>query len=385
LDEKYEYDSDLDSDADDADDGHDDTFRIASPSNGTVVLSIFEVGIPPAFRIGFESDAVAVAPGLVEVTTIRPDGSRQVFSFAALRAPGGADSMSLQSTDEIPEPHEFRAVLRLSGVDCPAVEFIESHGHDHGHGHGHGHGHDCDHAHDAGHGHGHEHSAAAAAAHDGHDHGHEHGHGHDDGHDHGHDHGHGHGHDVDHVEIEMEGKAGYQALQVYAHPHPEPAGGGAKKAAPAAAAAEGTQNYERDNNFRAAVIHVVMDAIVSVLVIIAIALAGNVPGCLFLDPLVGIIGAFVILSWSYTLLVDTSHTLLDMNPDMKMTDKLRQKLERDGTSVADLHVWRLGPGHLGTIVSVLTKVPGRSVEYYRRRLRGFKAIKHLTVEVRKDE
>ena len=137
-----------------------------------------------------------------------------------------------------------------------------------------------------------------------------------------------------------------------------------------------------DNNFRSAVSHVLADSFVSLLVVLAVVISGNVKNCAFLDPLVGIIGSFVIISWAYTLVIDTSHTLLDMNPDLDMTRKLRARLEKDrSTTTLDLHVWRLGPGHLGAIVSVVTDVP-RDVDYYRRKIRAFKAISHLTLEVR---
>jgi Co/Zn/Cd efflux system component len=117
------------------------------------------------------------------------------------------------------------------------------------------------------------------------------------------------------------------------------------------------------------------------LVVVAVVIAGNVPNCLWLDPAVGILGSFVIISWAYTLLYDTSQTLLDMSPDIDMTHKLRARLEKiRGTTLLDLHVWRLGPGHLGAIVSVVTEVP-RDTEYYRRKISAFKAISHLTVEI----
>lgn len=128
--------------------------------------------------------------------------------------------------------------------------------------------------------------------------------------------------------------------------------------------------------------HVLADSIVSMLVVLALVIAGNVRNCEFLDPLVGIIGAFVIISWAYTLVCDTTHTLLDMNPDIDMTRKLRARLEKDGsTTLLDLHIWRLGPGHLGAIVSVLTAVP-RNNEYFHRKIRAFKAISHLTIEIK---
>jgi Co/Zn/Cd efflux system component len=135
----------------------------------------------------------------------------------------------------------------------------------------------------------------------------------------------------------------------------------------------------RDNNMRAAVIHVIADAAVSVLVILGLLLA-RAFGWLWMDPLAGIIGACVIASWSYGLIRDTGAILLDMNPDRSMASKLRQAVEGDGDQLADLHLWRLGPGHLGAIVSVVTAKP-READYYRSRLARFTSLSHLTVEV----
>jgi cation diffusion facilitator family transporter len=135
----------------------------------------------------------------------------------------------------------------------------------------------------------------------------------------------------------------------------------------------------RDNNMRAAVIHVIADAAVSVLVIVGLLLAWYF-GWLWMDPLAGIVGAAVIGSWSYGLIRDTGAILLDMIPDRTMADKLRQTLESEGDKLADLHLWRLGPGHLGAIISIVTNKQ-RDADFYRARLARFKSLSHLTIEV----
>jgi len=135
----------------------------------------------------------------------------------------------------------------------------------------------------------------------------------------------------------------------------------------------------RDNNMRAAVIHVIADAAVSVLVIVGLLLA-RIFGWLWMDPFAGIVGAAVIASWSYGLIRDTGAILLDMNPDRRMTDNLRLAIEAEGDQLVDLHLWRLGPGHLGAIISVIT-AQTRVPEYYRKRLVRFRSLAHLTVEV----
>ena len=135
----------------------------------------------------------------------------------------------------------------------------------------------------------------------------------------------------------------------------------------------------RDNNMRAAIIHVMADAAVSVLVIVGLLLA-HAFGWLWMDPLAGIVGACVIASWSYGLIRDTGAILLDMNPDQRVTREVRSAIEAEGDRLADLHVWRLGPGHLGAIVSVTTR-SHREAQYYRERLAGFRTLSHITVEV----
>ena len=135
----------------------------------------------------------------------------------------------------------------------------------------------------------------------------------------------------------------------------------------------------RDNNMRAAIIHVLADAVVSVLVIAGL-LLGRTFGWLFMDPVAGICGALVIAAWSYGLIRDTGAILLDMNPDRGMAEKVRAAIERDGDRLEDLHLWRLGPGHLGAILSVAT-TKQRDPDYYRRLLDRFRSLSHVTVEI----
>ncbi len=132
---------------------------------------------------------------------------------------------------------------------------------------------------------------------------------------------------------------------------------------------------------RAAVVHVVADAAVSVLVIIGLVLA-RAFGWLWMDPLAGLVGACVIASWSYGLVRDTGAILLDMVPDRGVADGVRGAIEGEGDRLADLHLWRLGPGHLGAIVAVATGHAARGPEHYRRLLARFPTLSHVTVEVR---
>jgi len=239
---------------------HVDSAHHIPTSEGTLALDIYEQGVPPRFRLSAESGAVPSAVGAT-IEIVRPDGSHQVFALAERDG-------RLESTETIPEPHEFVAHLRIGAIQHTAV--FQEHAH--------------------------------ASAH-------------------------------------------------------------------------------RDNNIRAAAIHVLADAAVSVLVILGLLLA-RLFGWLWMDPLAGIVGACVIASWSWGLIRDTGAILLDINPDRSMADSLRQTIESDGDTIADLHLWRLGPGHLGAIVSIGTRKP-RGPEYYRNLLAGFRSLSHLTIEVQR--
>lgn len=150
------------------------------------------------------------------------------------------------------------------------------------------------------------------------------------GHDHGHDHNHGHSH---------------------GHGH--------------------------DNNMRAAYFHVLADALTSVLAIIAL-LAGRYLGWIWLDPVMGIVGAIVIARWSWTLMRDTSAVLLD-TAEPHLIEEVRDCVEGPGDAkIADLHIWRIGPQTHAAIVSVVGSLNAESV---RERLKPVHELGHLTVEM----
>jgi cation diffusion facilitator family transporter len=267
-----------------------------------------------------------------------------------------------------------------------------------------------------------------------HGHSHSHGHGQDHGHGHGHDHGHGHG-EAHEEEHRITTPGGTAALEVFEDGVPPRFRLRAETGpAPAASAAsietvrpDGTRQQfgfvdrggylesveeipephafvahvriagdehpvvfeehehahgkaHRDNNMRAAVIHVMADAAVSAFVIVGLLLA-RAFGWLWMDPLAGIAGACVIASWSFGLIRDTGAILLDMNPDRRMAENLKLTVEGDGDRISDLHLWRLGPGHLGAIVCVATQ-QARDADYYRAKLARFRSLSHVTIEVR---
>ncbi|MCA8046482.1 CDF family Co(II)/Ni(II) efflux transporter DmeF [Burkholderia arboris] len=246
------------------DHAHEEEVHKIFDQQGVFLVSVFEDGVPPVFRVASAtSDTKLVDANAVSVTTIRPDGTRPAF---AMESRGGY----LESVDDIPEPHEFKAIVRVNDREHE-LAFEE-----------------------------HDHGASAAAT--------------------------------------------------------------------------------RDHNIRSAYIHVIADAAVSVLTIIGLLLA-RAFGWVWMDPLAGIIGALVIANWSYGLMRDTGGILLDMNSDRRLADNVRTAIEGNGDRINDLHVWRLGPGHMSAVVSVSTDDTARDSRFYHGLLQRFKDLSHVTVEV----
>lgn len=134
-----------------------------------------------------------------------------------------------------------------------------------------------------------------------------------------------------------------------------------------------------DFNIRAAYVHVLADAVTSLLAISALVAASylNLP---WLDPVAGLIGTVVIAAWAYTLIRSASAVLLDAVPSRARADLIRQRLEIEGDRVADFHLWRLGPGHLGVLAVMVSENP-RAPDYYKARLAGIEGLSHVNIEV----
>jgi len=139
------------------------------------------------------------------------------------------------------------------------------------------------------------------------------------------------------------------------------------------------RHHHHDSNLRAAYLHVLADALTSVLAIAAL-LTARFFGWIWMDPTVGIIGAVVIASWSVSLIRSSGATLLDMVPDPTLSAKVKARLEVDDDRVSDLHLWRVGPGHAALIVSLVTDKP-QDPALYKGRLKGLKGLSHVSVEV----
>jgi cation diffusion facilitator family transporter len=138
-------------------------------------------------------------------------------------------------------------------------------------------------------------------------------------------------------------------------------------------------HHHHDHNLRAAYWHVLADALTSVLAIAGL-LVARFYGWTWLDPVIGIVGAGVIARWSWGLIRDSGSILLDAAPNRALDAAIRQKLEIGHDRIADLHVWRLGPGHNAAIVSLVADEP-ESVEHYKERLENIAGLSHVTIEV----
>lgn len=139
-------------------------------------------------------------------------------------------------------------------------------------------------------------------------------------------------------------------------------------------------HHHQDHNLRAAYLHVLADALTSVFAITAL-LVGKYMGWLWLDPVVGILGACVITQWGVGLMRDTSRILLDRDGDEAIRKQVQQLIEADSDNrVADIHLWCIGSGRFALILSIVTHFP-REPEHYKALLRDLPDLVHLTVEI----
>ena len=149
---------------------------------------------------------------------------------------------------------------------------------------------------------------------------------------------------------------------------------------------EHEHNHNHDHNLQAAYMHVLADAMTSVLAIVAL-LSGKYFGWNSLDPIMGIVGAIIITRWSYSLIKQTSPILLDASIEEDYQMKIIDAIEKDADNrISDIHVWRVGANDYAAIISIVTHFPN-AIEHYKELLSDFHKISHITIEVNncKDE
>lgn len=138
--------------------------------------------------------------------------------------------------------------------------------------------------------------------------------------------------------------------------------------------------HHHDHNLRAAYLHVIADALTSVLAIVALA-AGKWLGWVWLDPTVAIAGSVLIGWWAWGLLKSTGMVLLDASDDTSLETEIVKRIEADADNrVADLRLWRIGGDQRALILSIVTHEP-RSAEHYKGLLAGMDGLEHVTIEV----
>jgi cation diffusion facilitator family transporter len=139
-------------------------------------------------------------------------------------------------------------------------------------------------------------------------------------------------------------------------------------------------SHHHDHNLRAAYLHVLADALTSVLAIVAL-VCGMAFGWIWMDALMGIVGAIVISKWSLDLIRESSGVLLDSLPDHELAGEVRRAIESDADNrISDLHLWRVGPNRFAAIISLVTHHP-RDPGHYKELLEGLGGLVHTTVEV----
>ncbi len=142
----------------------------------------------------------------------------------------------------------------------------------------------------------------------------------------------------------------------------------------------GHADHHHDHNLRSAYLHVLADALTSILAIIAL-IAAKYFGSIWMDPLMGILGSILVARWSWGLIHSTSKVLLDQQGPEESIKEIHRCIEQDGDSkVADIHLWSIGPGIYSLILSVVAHA-SRSPEEYKERLPDDLGLKHISIEV----
>ena len=142
---------------------------------------------------------------------------------------------------------------------------------------------------------------------------------------------------------------------------------------------DGGGSHRHDHNLLAAYLHVLADALTSVLAIAAL-LAAKYVGLTWMDPLMGIVGGILVARWSWGLLRGTSRVLVDRQAPDSVLEKVREAIASESTSVVDLHVWEIGPGYRAAILTVESDRPLTPPDV-KAMIPDELGIAHVTVEV----
>jgi cation diffusion facilitator family transporter len=135
-----------------------------------------------------------------------------------------------------------------------------------------------------------------------------------------------------------------------------------------------------DQNLKAAYLHVFTDALTSILAIIAL-FGAKFFQFNWMDPFMGVLGAFLVINWSVGLIRATSRVLLDHQIHPQTQQKIIRALEGyKDTRVSDLHIWSIGPGIYSSEVSIVTKAPD-SPDIYKALIPEDAGVVHTTIEI----
>jgi len=142
-------------------------------------------------------------------------------------------------------------------------------------------------------------------------------------------------------------------------------------------------HHREDYNLRAAYLHVLADALTSILAIVALVF-GKTLGWVWMDALMGLVGAGVIMRWSLDLMRRTGSILLDRTVDEHLLGEMRDLMEADPDDrLVDMHVWKINADQFAAVLSIVSRSP-KPVQVYHERLASVHEVAHLTVEVFRD-
>ncbi len=143
---------------------------------------------------------------------------------------------------------------------------------------------------------------------------------------------------------------------------------------------QSNNKQEKDLNLKSAYLHVIVDAMTSIFAIIAL-LGAKYLNLNFLDPLMGLVSAFLIFRWTYSLIKDSASILLDKQIDLTLAENIIATIESDGESkVIDLHLWKLAADKYACIICVKNN-GGHKLEDYKIRLKRYKELAHINIEI----